>query len=221
MSVSIHLYLIFFLYCMSSAASLMGAEMYKTMNIALPIISFGRESVAKAEFNLKGHGALGVELNLARQSEIFSDKEVEQKNGDSLLMKGSQLALLYSHYSDPKMLSGGFWSLGAGYRQVRADWTETPSKTSDLQGISLNSDGKMRHVLAGSGMTAHARAGYRYVAESIPLSIGAYLGVRHYQSKIRDIDAEGSSSTSSEDLAALERRLASRLEPGIELGLAF
>ncbi|MCX6128566.1 MAG: hypothetical protein NTX25_05800 [Proteobacteria bacterium] len=206
---------------LASAATGFGAEMYKTVNVSLPIISFGRESVAKAEFNLHGQGSIGVELNVMGQSEIYSDKEVEEKNGDSLMMKGSQLAILYSRFGNPKMLSGGYWSLGAGYRQVQADWQETPKLTQDIQSISLNSDGKMSHNIEGAGMTAHARTGYRYVAESVPFSVGAYLGMRHFQNKMRDTDKEGAVPTNSADLEALQRRLTSRLETGVEIGLAF
>lgn len=194
---------------------------YKTMNLTLPLISLGGEAVTKAEWNLRGHGSIGVELSMMSESEMYSDREIEEKNGDSLMMKASQLALLYSQYSKPKTLSGGYWMIGLGYRQVKGAWDQTPSSNLDIQGASLNADGKVRHALNGSGPTGHVRTGYRYVAESIPFSVGAYIGLRHFQAKMNDSEESGAVETSPEDLNSLQRRMMSNLEPGIELGLAF
>ena len=84
------------IFMVSSAAKAadMGGN-YKTMNLTLPLINFGGEAVTKAEWNLRGHGSLGVELNMMSESELYTDKEIEEKNGDSLMMKGSQIAFLY------------------------------------------------------------------------------------------------------------------------------
>lgn len=210
------------LFVVSSAAAAadMGGS-YRTMNVTLPIANVGGETAAKAEFNLRGNGALGIEFNVMGESELYSDKEIDEKNGDSLLMKASQVALLYSQYGNPKMLSGGYWAVGLGYRQVKGSWEQTPGAEQDIQGISLNAEGRMNHKLEGSGPTGHIRCGYRYVAESIPFSVGAYIGLRHFQSKMKDVAQAGSVTTSEEDLTGLQRRMMSHLEPGIELGLAF
>jgi hypothetical protein len=211
-----------FLVVSSSAIAAESGGGYRSMNLTLPIVSFGGEAVTKAEWNIKGRGALGLELNLMSENEMYTEKEMEEKNGDSLLMKGSQLSLQYSQYGNPKRLSGGYWAIGIGYRQVKADWQETPNSLTDLGGVSLNSEGKLRHSLSGSGPTAQARVGYRYVADSIPFSAGAYIGLRHFQNKMKDVELEsGVVKTRLEDLGALERRTMSQLEPGIELGLAF
>ena len=73
----------------------------------------------------------------------------------------------------------------------------------------------MRHSLEGSGPTGTVRTGYRYVAESIPFSVGAYIGLRHFQSTMQDKTASGTVTTTPEDLTSLERRMMSHLEPGI------
>ncbi len=211
--------LCFALFMVSSVAQ--AADSYKMMNVTLPLVSFGRESVIKGEWNLRGRGSLGLELNMMSENEIYSDKEMEENNGDTLMMKGSQFALLYSQYSNPKMLSGGYWAIGVGYRQVKATWEQTPALNQDVLGATLSSEGRVTHALAGSGPTGHARFGYRYVAESIPFSAGAYLGLRHFQSTMKDVDQAGAVQTSAEDLTGLQRRMMSHLEPGIELGLAF
>jgi hypothetical protein len=51
--------------------------------------------------------------------------------------------------------------------------------------------------------------------------LGAYLGIRHFQNQLKDAAKEGRATTGEDDLETLERRMTSRLEPGIELGLAF
>jgi hypothetical protein len=194
---------------------------YKTMNLTLPLIAFGGESVTKAEWNLRGNGSLGLELNMMSEGEMYSDKEIEEKNGDSLMMKASQVAILYSQYSNPKSLSGGYWTVGVGYRQVKGTWDQTPTPNQDIQGASLNTDGKVRHALTGTGPTAQVRTGYRYVAESIPFSVGAYIGIRHFQATMKDAEESGTVTSTAEELTSLQRRMMSHLEPGIELGLAF
>jgi hypothetical protein len=125
------------------------ADSYKSMNISLPLISFGGEAVGKFEWNLKGKGALGLEVNVLQETEFYSDEEIEEKNGDSLMMKGTQAALFYSQYSNPKMMSGGFWGFGVGYRTVQADWLQTPGTNQDLGGATLNTDGKVLHSSRG------------------------------------------------------------------------
>lgn len=199
------------------------ADAYKRWNVSLPIVAFGGEGVSKFEMNLGGQGALGVEFAVQQESEFFTQKEVEEHNNDSLLMKGTELSVLYSSYGNPKMLSGGFWSVGLGYRSMKATWYETPGSLQNIDGISLTTEGKMQHDMATVGATARARIGYRYVATSIPFSAGAYIGVRHYQNKFKDVGnaEEGASITPAEDLKGFERRMTSRLEPGIELGLSF
>ena len=113
------------IFMVSSAAKAADAGgSYKTMNLSLPIIAFGGESVTKAEWNLRGNGSLGIELNMMGESEMYSDKEIEEKNGDSMMMKGSQASILYSMYSKPKTLSGGYWTVGLGYRQVQGFWDQ-------------------------------------------------------------------------------------------------
>ncbi len=203
-----------------SPLTALAADAYKSVNLSLPIVSFDREAVTKFEYNLKGNGALGIELNTRSEAEVYSKSEIKEKNGDSLMMKSTELALMYSRYGNPKMMSGGFWGLGLGYRQMQIDWQETPGISQEGQVASLSGDNRLDHELTGSGMTAHARIGYRYVAESLPLSVGAYVGLRHFQNKLKDKDAEAT-QLDAEQLKSLERRFMSQLEPGIELGLAF
>jgi hypothetical protein len=200
----------------------LAADSYRHWNFSLPIVSFGGEGVTKFEMNLATHGALGVEVAIQQEAEFLSDKEMEETNNDSLMMKGTEVSVVYSSYSNAKLLSGGFWSIGAGYRSMSALWLETPASTQKLEGIALTTDGKVQHDLVSDGATARARMGYRYVASSVPFSAGAYIGVRHYQNKFKNKETDNNSyQTASEDLRGLERRMMSRLEPGIEFGLSF
>ena len=202
--------------------SVKAADSYKRWNLSLPIISFGGEGVGKFEMNLSGHGALGLEVAMQQESEFFTQKEVEEKNNDSLMMKGTEVAVIYSSYSNSKLLSGGFWSFGFGYRRMRAIWEQTPENLQNASGIALTADGKLVHELGSFGPTLRARFGYRYVAESVPFSAGAYLGVSHFQNKFADVNGpEIAVITADDDLRVLERRMMSRLEPGIELGFSF
>lgn len=201
-----------------SSLNALAADSYKTVNISLPIVSFDREAVTKFDFNLKGAGALGVELAVRSEAEVFTKSEIEEKNGESLMMKGAELAITYSQFGNPKMMSGGFWGLGLGYRRIEADW-QRGALGQDEGGIGL-SETSSTSELKGNGVTGHARVGYRYVAESVPLSVGAYIGLRHFQNKLED-KAGQTAEVQEEEMKSLERRFMSQLEPGIEVGLAF
>lgn len=194
---------------------------YKDFVVALPIIAMGGEAQAKFEYNLSGLGGLGLEVLLTQEGEEFTDEEVLEKNGDSLIVRGNELALTYSVYSNAKKMSGGYWTLGVGYRQMQADWSRGPSEEFTPSGVSLDSDGKFKHELVSSGVSARGRVGYRYVADSLPLMLGAYIGLRHYENKFEDRESDDAVETPEKDLESLSRRMMSRLEPGIEIGMAF
>lgn len=203
-----------FLSCQAISAS--AADSYKTMAITLPLLA-----PTKLEFNLKSHGSLGVEFRMDRESETFTKKERTDNNGDSLMMKSQQMSLLYSQYSNPKMMSGGFWTLGVGYRRDQGEWLQTPSSTQAATGLKLDADGKLQRDIEASGATGHARVGYRYVGESVPFLAGIYVGMRHYQSKFTDKTTDVTAETAQDDLESLQRRLATSLEAGIDIGFSF
>lgn len=200
----------------SQSVSALCAESYNTMAITLPLIS-----PTKVEFNLKGHGGLALELSIEREIETFSKEEREERNQDSMMAKGQQVAALYSQYSNPKSMSGGFWTLGAGYRRVEADWLHTPDQGQATTGLNLDADGKLTHEMEASGATGHARVGYRYVGESVPFLAGIYVGLRHFQSTFKDKNSDGASPTNEDDLVSFQRRMATKLEAGLDIGFAF
>ena len=125
--------------------------------------------------------------------------------------------MTYSSYGNPKKMSGGYWTIGAGYRQLKADWLRT----------AVN-DAKVRHLLKGSGGTVRGRIGYRLVGDSLPFTLGAYIGIRHYSNNFSDDldeagnrDSQASVSTPESEVIGLEKRFTSGLEPGLEFGMAF
>lgn len=195
----------------------------KSFNLALPLVALGGESVLRAEYNMGQPGSLGLEFTLIQESELLSQREIEEQPGDSLLQAGSELSLIYSSYVDKQLMSGFFWALGIGYRAMRLQWKRTPSLAFAPTGMALDEQGRFQHSLRSVGVTGRARFGYRYVASSIPFSIGAYLGIRHFQNRFEDIEGEEDDAvvTPEDDKQALQRRLTSSLEPGLEVGLAF
>ena len=112
-------------------------------------------------------------------------------------------------------MSGGYWSIGAGYRQLKADWQRTVLEES-----------KVRHYLKSSGATVRGRIGYRLVGDTLPFTLGAYIGIRHYSNNFSDdvsddSDRQPSTVTPESEVIGLEKRFTSRLEPGLEFGMAF
>ncbi len=194
----------------------------RTVVVNLPIISIGGEAVGKVEYNLKGEGSIGLEVAIQRETELYTDDEIQERNGDSILAKGRGVILTYSKYANDAMMSGGYFALGLGYKQVEADWRRSPEEDFVPSEVYFDSDGKIIHSVIAKGATGHIRVGYRYVASVLPISIGAYLGVRHFENTIEDREGNRNSlKTPENDLESLSRRLMSSLEPGIEVGMAF
>lgn len=198
------------------------AKSTKNIHIGLPIVAMGGEAVAKGEWRLGKMGAIGLEWTSINDVDLMTNSEKDEKIGDSMNLSGNELSLSFSRYSEPKKMSGAYWSAGLGYRMVDLKWVRSPFDGMNLEAAALNEEGKITHKINGSGMTARAKVGYRYVAESIPFAIGAYVGLRHYENALTSADSENSEVvTPTKDLEGLERRLMSALEPGIEVGLAF
>ena len=204
------------------------AEMTKTYGVAISPIAMGRESNLHLELNPQWDMSFALEaISISEGEELFRD-EIQETNGDSLMTKGGEIALYVSRYTSQLSMQGFYWSAGMGYRDISAKWRRSPGQNYALkinnQSYFTDEDGKVTSELKSAGMTGHFRGGYRYVAESFPFMIGIYLGVRHFQGKFEDRSSNSSGSVSpasSEEKDALQRKFMSRLEPGLELGMAF
>ncbi|MEY4630213.1 MAG: hypothetical protein RIQ81_333 [Pseudomonadota bacterium] len=191
--------------------------------LTIPIITLTRDAAFRGEYNLKG-ATIAVEGATMMEAEEYTEDKMAE-TGDSMISKGGHVSVLLSRYSQPSNMSGWFWTLGAGVRDMKGTWKTNPSALALSSGMALITDdaGKVIHEYTARGLTAHARTGYRWVAQSIPLSIGGGLGLRHFDARFED-KAELSpeaSAMSDEDKATLRRRYMTRLEPAIEFGLAF
>ncbi len=211
------------------ANSATAAEMYRTMAFSLTPITMAREGVVRAEFNLGTRASLALEGIAIGEGEDLFDDEIKESNGDSLITRGGELALFVARYSNSASMSGFYWAMGAGYRQLKANWKRSPGANYSLQGdaytiVAPDEAGKLNSQMTANGVTGHVRAGYRYLGESVPLSIGAYLGLRHFQSKFidaKDSDNYVAAPSTNEERDMLRNRYMTKLEPGIEVGFAF
>lgn len=194
--------------------------------ILTPLSANIGEGAIKGEFNLGGNGGLTIELAGMGKRDIYTKKESEEHNGDTLILeRGAEYSLHYARYANSAAMSGAYWSLGAGYRAMETHWNRTPDGSLTLNsGVTRDEDGRVFHSIDGRGTTGHARAGYRYVAESWPFAAGAFAGVRHFNNEFKDNkdDLEkGAAATPDADLQAMKRRFTTGLELGLELGIAF
>jgi hypothetical protein len=151
----------------------------------------------------------------------MTQSQKEENEGGTMTLSGNELSLSFSRYSQQNKMAGAYWSIGFGYRIVDLEWVRTPYDGLNTDGLALNEEGKITHKMDGSGVTARAKVGYRYVAESIPFAIGAYVGLRHYENILSPVSEGNFVPTPDDELVGLERRLMSSLEPGIEVGVAF
>lgn len=197
------------------------AKSTKNIHIGLPIVAMGGEAVAKGEWRLGKVGAIGLEWTSISDVDLMTQSQKEENEGDTMTLSGNELSLSFSRYSQQKKMAGAYWSIGFGYRIVGLEWVRSPYDGLDTDGLALNEEGKITHKMDGSGVTARAKVGYRYVAESIPFAIGAYVGLRHYENVLNPVSEGNFVPTPDDELIGLERRLMSSLEPGIEVGVAF
>lgn len=209
--------------CAAFSSNAVLGKSEKSFHVGLPIVAMGGEAVTKGEWRLGKVGSLAVEWTAMSNVDLYTNSEKEENNNDSMMLSGNELSLAYTRYGNNKRMSGGYWSVGLGYRLVRVTWLRSPFDGVNQAGVSLNEEGKLTHTIDGAGLTARTKVGYRYVAESLPFAVGAYVGLRHYQNTMQDklSATEASVASSEEDRVGIERRLMSSLEPGIEVGFTF
>ena len=205
----------------SSGSSSSGGS--RSFLLVVPVVPLTREAAFRAEVNLSS-ASISVESAMMGAAEEYPLEKL-LLTGDSMISDGRQIALMLSRYGNQGNMSGWFWTLGAGMRTTNGTWKTSPSPLGLKMGLSLVNDenGKIMHRYTATGATGHARWGYRWVSQSIPLTIGGHLGVRHFDGKFNDVqpmDADYS-PLAIDEKALLRRRYMTHLEPAIEFGLAF
>jgi len=194
---------------------------YRNVHVTTPVSIVGSEAGVRLEYNLWGEGSVAGEFIYAPASQEYSKAEMTEKNL-SLTTQGYEGAITVARFSQPFQMTGFFWSLTAGYRQLKAEWRHTPENLYDLKQRRLVDDeGQLTHKMRVSGTTGRGRLGYRYPFAAWPLVIGGYFGFRHYENKFTDEDSEGNPKTSEEERLQLKRLVMTRPEAGIELGFSF
>lgn len=191
--------------------------------LTVPVISMTRDAAFRGELNWES-ASFSVEGAVMGEAEEYSEEKL-LLTGDSMVTSGRQAAILVSRYSNQANMSGWFWTLGAGARQMDGLWRTNPSTLAYMTGINLVRDesGKVLHRYRATGATGHGRLGYRWVSQSVPLAIGGHVGVRHFDGKFEDVEPIDRDFTALavDEKASLRRRYMTKLEPGIEFGLAF
>ncbi len=190
--------------------------------LTIPIIA--PESTASLEVNLRGLGVISVEGSFRRETELLDKEEIDAMPTATLLTREHQWRLLFSRYSNPMRMSGLFWTMGVGYRQSDVRWRKgIEDGDSDILAAYLDEQSTVYHEARLSGMTGHLRLGYRYVGESVPFIVGGYIGIRHFQSGIKDTKQEDPTVAplTTRESNDLRRRFMTSFEPALSLGWAF
>lgn len=208
-----------------SLGSFASAAEQRSWLLTLPIVSFGREQVIATDFNLGNEASVAVQGNFLAKGQDLYSRELEQDPTRSLISQGQELSFMFQRFSNPAELSGFHWGLGAGYRQVSAEWIKEPWLEKNSKAPETDLNGKVHHHLNLSGTTVSGRLGYRYVADSLGFAAGIYLKLRHFQNHIADQKLTEREHYETDiayhDRISLKRRMMSTLLPGIEFGWAF
>lgn len=206
------------LYCLMAEVALSQMRM---VHVSAPVVTLGRDTAAHIEMNVSNVGSLALEGTYVSEGEEYSPTEVEEEKR-SLLSKGYGVSLHFARFTQPASMGGFYWSLGAGYRKMEATWVRPADEQYSLKGDEeLDDDGRLVTRLDASGVTGHARGGYRYVADSYPFLVGIYLGFKHFESKYQDADENPGTPTTDKERLHLKYLTMTRPEAAVEIGLSF
>ncbi len=204
-----------------------GGGPYRSFAIALPLVSIDGEASGRMEFNLMAEGSMALEVSGQKAEEQISE-ERQLTTRESMIAGGKAASLIIARYTQPQSMSGFFWALGAGFREERADWRVEPSnKDVAAKSLSTDRDGLLNHRALLKGGTVHGRLGYRYSGTSYPFMIGGYIGARHFQASVKDVEASDEDSNvtitamTEYEKEKLRRRSGTSSESTIEVGVMF
>jgi hypothetical protein len=213
---------------MSSQSSRGPAQSFQ---ISLPIINLNGELSGHLEKNLNGHAALSLELSSKKSfEEIPEDRQLI--TGESRMSSGRGASIMISRYGDGNRMAGFYWGIGIGTREENVSWKVKPdTKDPAYKSLAADQGTFIGHEATLRGGTGHGRLGYRYVGESAPFVIGAYLGLRHFEATVtdqkdKDTATRGSdepplTAMSAREKDKLKRIYATRPETGVEVGYSF
>lgn len=206
----------------------------KSFLVSVPVITATNELLAHMEFNLGGQAAIGIEGGIQRTIDRGDKRDIAAP--ESLTTSAQSLSLFVARFTEGPSLGGFYWLLGAGYRQETATWSYRPADGDKgvNWGLVDAGTGYLNHDATLSGKTAGARLGYRWVASEWPLAVGLYLGAKHFEATVRDVEhedgdtvtaADGTTVTytdmSDAEKKSLKNRMTTSLDAGLEIGFAF
>ena len=215
--------------CLFFVISLIGSSLSfgkpRRFLVTLPVIAVGNESNLELDLNLGGDASLAFYWGLLAKSERLNASELEAEPGSSLMLEGQELGFVFQRFSSGIDMSGFHWGMGAGYRNVFAQWRKPPGE-EDPSYQRVDSEGNAFHEFDLAGAVLSARLGYRYVAESVGFVAGLYLKARHFQSRVTGKQSEEEELSSStplnlDDEIKVKRKLMTTVLPTLELGWAF
>ena len=198
---------------------------YRAFMLALPVVNVGGGTVGRAELNLYGRGSLAIEGTYQDKGEDITKKE-QKLTGESMITQARAITVFLARYSEPMQMAGFYYGLGVGYRHESANWHLKP--TGAPATAALDEVDFANHSASFVGPTGHLRGGWRYVGKEFPLLIGAYVGMRHFESIVSDAQPSGQAvgggaytNMTESEKDHLKRRFATTPEAGLEIGFAL
>jgi hypothetical protein len=203
----------------------------QSFQVSVPIINLNGELCGHLEKNLNGHAALSLELSSKKSFEEIPEDRL-LATGESRMSSGRGASVMISRYGDGNRMAGFYWGIGIGTREENVAWQVKPdTKDPAYKTLTAEQNNLVTHDAMLRGGTGHGRFGYRYVGESAPFVIGAYLGLRHFEATVTDLkDKENSirgtdepplTALSAREKDKLKRIYATRPETGVEVGYSF
>lgn len=209
----------------STASAVGGGEKRFQGSIGL----IGTEIKPRFEFNIANKMGLGMEAGFSTQQDTAStDGYPAGMPEDTKTFSNREFGVIVARYTNPAVLGGFYWLGGLGYRQTDISWNRNVSgDVMTANSFRADSNGQVQHAMTAKGTAMHVRGGYRYVAESFPMTFGLYAGLRHFNSSVNDTGATDSATdpvslSTSGDRNGIKRQLMTSLEMTLlELGVAF
>jgi hypothetical protein len=190
---------------------------YRSLMLGLPLASTERGPIGRVELNIYGKGSIAIEGSSEVLAEDLLRSQVAE-SGESMMTKGGQMSLFYFRYSKPVSMAGWYYGFGLGYHEESVNWHR---RTSAL-GIALADASFVNHSATLRGPTGHGRLGYRYVGTDVPMLVGGYFGLRHFQASVKDGQSNDDAETTSAPIAmgdSEKTRLLNRFRTAPEIGI--
>lgn len=212
------------------ASQTMKADTSKKWLLTVPVFTSDGEGTVGLDIPFSNDASLAFHAISQATTDLASIQEREANQNTHMYSDALEANIIFQRFSNPKMMRGFHWGIGAGYRTANTTWIKQADPQLSIASSQLDKHGLAHYQFKAAGPIYMGRAGYRYVSTSLGFTAGVFMKIRHFQSIVADNSQNMSYASpeetpilasSEDDRNSLKRRAMTRVLPGIEIGWAF